>query len=137
MVQHKPWRAFIVFLAAGATDALDGFAARAAQAQVDPGAVARPHRRQAPPHGGVRRPDPAGDRRAERPAPLADGPLHRPRRGHRPGRPDHRHAPGQTDLPAHARRQGQHDLPGLPDVLRALSQRRGQVARVPGAGSTS
>lgn len=29
MVQHKPWRAFIVFLAAGATDALDGFTARA------------------------------------------------------------------------------------------------------------
>ena len=28
MVQKKPWAAFIVFLAAGATDALDGFAAR-------------------------------------------------------------------------------------------------------------
>lgn len=28
MIQGKPWRAFIVFLAAGATDALDGFAAR-------------------------------------------------------------------------------------------------------------
>ena len=28
MVQRKPWAAFIVFLAAGATDALDGFAAR-------------------------------------------------------------------------------------------------------------
>ena len=29
MVQRKPWAAFLVFLAAGATDALDGFAARA------------------------------------------------------------------------------------------------------------
>jgi cardiolipin synthase (CMP-forming) len=28
MVQRKPWAAFIVFLAAGATDALDGFIAR-------------------------------------------------------------------------------------------------------------
>jgi cardiolipin synthase len=28
MVQRKPWAAFFVFLAAGATDALDGFAAR-------------------------------------------------------------------------------------------------------------
>jgi len=28
MVQRRPWAAFIVFLAAGATDALDGFAAR-------------------------------------------------------------------------------------------------------------
>lgn len=28
MVQKRPWAAFIVFLAAGATDALDGFAAR-------------------------------------------------------------------------------------------------------------
>ena len=28
MVQKKPWAAFIVFLAAGATDALDGFTAR-------------------------------------------------------------------------------------------------------------
>jgi cardiolipin synthase len=28
MVQKKPWAAFIVFLVAGATDALDGFAAR-------------------------------------------------------------------------------------------------------------
>lgn len=28
MVQRKPWAAFLVFLAAGATDALDGFAAR-------------------------------------------------------------------------------------------------------------
>ncbi len=28
MVQHRPWPAFIVFLVAGATDALDGFAAR-------------------------------------------------------------------------------------------------------------
>ena len=25
--------------------------------------------------------------------------------------------PGQTDVPPHARRQGQHDLPGLPDVF--------------------
>lgn len=29
MVQHRPWPAFIVFLVAGATDALDGFTARA------------------------------------------------------------------------------------------------------------
>jgi cardiolipin synthase len=29
MVQQKPWAAFFVFLAAGATDALDGFTARA------------------------------------------------------------------------------------------------------------
>jgi cardiolipin synthase (CMP-forming) len=29
MVRQKPWTAFLVFLAAGATDALDGFAARA------------------------------------------------------------------------------------------------------------
>jgi cardiolipin synthase len=28
MVRHKPWPAFLVFLAAGATDALDGFTAR-------------------------------------------------------------------------------------------------------------
>ena len=28
MIQHKPWQAFAVFLAAGATDALDGYAAR-------------------------------------------------------------------------------------------------------------
>jgi len=28
MVQKRPWAAFVVFLAAGATDALDGFAAR-------------------------------------------------------------------------------------------------------------
>jgi cardiolipin synthase len=28
MVRHEPWPAFIVFLIAGATDALDGFAAR-------------------------------------------------------------------------------------------------------------
>ncbi|MCX6569179.1 MAG: CDP-alcohol phosphatidyltransferase family protein [Candidatus Aminicenantes bacterium] len=28
MIQKRPWAAFIVFLAAGATDALDGFAAR-------------------------------------------------------------------------------------------------------------
>ncbi len=28
MVREKPWAAFIIFLAAGATDALDGFAAR-------------------------------------------------------------------------------------------------------------
>jgi cardiolipin synthase len=29
MVQHRPWAAFVVFLVAGATDALDGLAARA------------------------------------------------------------------------------------------------------------
>jgi len=29
LVQHRPWAAFIVFLVAGATDALDGFTARA------------------------------------------------------------------------------------------------------------
>jgi cardiolipin synthase len=29
MVRHEPWPAFIVFLIAGATDALDGFSARA------------------------------------------------------------------------------------------------------------
>jgi cardiolipin synthase len=29
MVQHRPWPAFAVFLVAGATDALDGFTARA------------------------------------------------------------------------------------------------------------
>lgn len=29
MVRHEPWPAFLVFLAAGATDALDGFTARA------------------------------------------------------------------------------------------------------------
>jgi len=29
MIQRRPWAAFIVFLVAGATDALDGFAARA------------------------------------------------------------------------------------------------------------
>ena len=28
MLRHRPWPAFLVFLAAGATDALDGFAAR-------------------------------------------------------------------------------------------------------------
>ncbi len=28
MIERKPWAAFIVFLAAGATDALDGFTAR-------------------------------------------------------------------------------------------------------------
>ena len=29
MIQHRPWAAFAVFLVAGATDALDGFTARA------------------------------------------------------------------------------------------------------------
>jgi cardiolipin synthase len=37
MIQRRPWASFFVFLAAGATDALDGFAARALQLKSDLG----------------------------------------------------------------------------------------------------
>jgi len=37
MIQRKPWAAFFVFLAAGATDALDGFAARSLHLKTDLG----------------------------------------------------------------------------------------------------
>ncbi len=132
MVQKRPWAAFIVFLAAGATDALDGFTARMLHLKSTLGLWL----------------DPVGDKvlltsafvvltlpalgPAQHPAFVADWDLHRPGRRHRPGRALPHRPPGKTDVHAGSRRQGQHGLSGPRPLLRPLLQRRGPLAPSPG-----